>query len=36
VAGDVIPDSQGVIYQVVFCERQTLNNTIAVVCRQSE
>jgi hypothetical protein len=31
--GDVITDAHGASYQVLFCERQTLNNTIAVVCR---
>jgi hypothetical protein len=36
LAGDVITDSHGVTYQVLFLERQTLNNTIAVVCRHSE
>jgi hypothetical protein len=35
-AGDVITDSHGVTYQVVVYERQTLNNTVAVVCRQAE
>jgi hypothetical protein len=34
--GDTITDSHGVTYQVLFCEPQTLNNTIAVVCRHSE
>jgi hypothetical protein len=33
-AGDLITDAQSMTYQVLFFERQTLNNTIAVVCRQ--
>ena len=36
MAGDIITDAHSVTYQVLFCERQTLNNTIAVVCRHSE
>lgn len=36
LGGDIITDAHGVAYQVLFCERQTLNNTIAVVCRHSE
>ena len=35
MVGDVITDAQSMTYQVLFFERQTLNNTIAVVCRQS-
>ncbi len=31
---DVITDAGSVVYQVVFYERQTLNNTVAVVCRK--
>ena len=34
--GDMITDAHGVTYQVLVYERQTLNNTIAVVCRHSE
>jgi hypothetical protein len=34
--GDTITDAHGVMYQALFVERQTLNNTIAVVCRHSE
>ena len=34
MVGDIITDAQSVTYQVLFFERQTLNNTIAVVCRQ--
>jgi hypothetical protein len=33
--GDVITDAQSATYEVLFCERQTLDNTIAVVCRRS-
>ena len=33
--GDIITDSQSVTYQVLVYERQTLNNTVAVVCRRS-
>ena len=36
IGGDIITDAHGVTYQVLFVERQTLNNTIAVVCRHSE
>jgi hypothetical protein len=36
LGGDAITDSHGVTYQVLFLERQMLNNTIAVVCRHSE
>ncbi len=32
-AGDTITDANTISYLVVFVERQTLNNTIAVVCR---
>ena len=31
--GDIITDSHVVTYQILVCERQTLSNTIAVVCR---
>jgi hypothetical protein len=34
-AGDVITDANSVTYQVLVYERQTLNNTVAVVCRPS-
>jgi hypothetical protein len=36
LGGDIITDIHGLTYQVLFCERQTLNNTIAVVCRRSD
>jgi hypothetical protein len=36
VAGDAIIDASSVTYQVLFCEQQTLNNTVVVVCRHSE
>ena len=32
-AGDAITDAGSQNYQVLFVERQTLNNTVAVVCR---
>ena len=32
-AGDTITDAGSQTYQVLFVERQTLNETIAVVCR---
>jgi hypothetical protein len=32
-AGDTITDANSKSYDVLFVERQTLNNTIAVVCR---
>ncbi len=32
-AGDIVTDANSVTYQVLFYERQTLNNTVAVVCR---
>jgi hypothetical protein len=32
-AGDTITDANAISYLVVFVERQTMNNTIAVVCR---
>jgi hypothetical protein len=32
-AGDMLTDGNGVTYSVMFVERQTLNNTVAVVCR---
>ena len=32
-AGDTITDAGSKSYQVLFVERQTLKNTIAVVCR---
>lgn len=34
--GDTITDSHGAGYQVLFYERQTLNDTLAVVCRRNE
>src|SRR3954454_20105666 len=34
--GDVITDAQGLTYQVLVYERQTLSNTVAVVCRHFE
>ena len=34
--GDVVTDAHSAAYQVLFVERQTLGNTIAVVCRHSE
>jgi hypothetical protein len=34
--GDAITDSLGVTYLVLVYERQTLNNTVVVVCRHSE
>jgi hypothetical protein len=33
MAGDYITDSHGVSSMVLFVERQTLNNTVAAVCR---
>jgi hypothetical protein len=33
--GDVVTDANSVTYQVLVYERQTLNNTVAVVCRRS-
>ncbi len=30
---DIITDANSTTYQVIFVERQTLNNTIAAVCR---
>lgn len=33
VAGDTISDAAMRTYQVLFVERQTLENTVAVVCR---
>ena len=36
MVGDMITDSHAATYQVLFCERQTLNNSIAVVCRPVE
>ena len=32
-AGDTITDSASKTHQVLFVERQTLNNTVAAVCR---
>ena len=32
-AGDTITDSQSQTHSVLFVERQTLNNTVAAVCR---
>jgi hypothetical protein len=34
--GDQITDSHGVTYNVLVYERQTLNNTVAVVCRHPD
>jgi hypothetical protein len=34
--GDAITDSLSVAYLVLVYERQTLNNTVVVVCRRSE
>jgi hypothetical protein len=34
--GDVVTDAESVTYQVLFVERQTLDSTVAVVCRRSE
>jgi hypothetical protein len=34
-AGDTLTDSQSVTYAVLFVERQTLNNSVALVCRPS-
>jgi hypothetical protein len=36
MAGDTITDVGSLTYQVLFYERQTLNNTVVVVCRHSE
>jgi len=33
MAGDTLSDAQSVTHQVLFVERQTLNNTVVVVCR---
>jgi hypothetical protein len=33
MAGDTITDANSVTYLVLFVERQTLHNTVAVVCR---
>jgi hypothetical protein len=33
VAGDVITDASSETYDVLFVERQTLNNTVLAVCR---
>src|SRR5215213_5001396 len=35
-SGDVITDAGGLTYLVLVYERQTLNNTVAVVCRRPE
>jgi hypothetical protein len=32
-AGDTITDAASDVHQVLFVERQTLNNTVAAVCR---
>ena len=32
-AGDTITDAASTIHHVLFVERQTLNNTVAAVCR---
>jgi hypothetical protein len=34
-AGDTLTDGSGLVHDVLFVERQTLKNTIAVVCRPS-
>jgi len=34
--GDAITDAAAITYHVLVYERQTLNNTVAVVCRRSE
>ena len=34
--GDTITDVHGTTYQVLVYERQTLNNTVAVVCRRPD
>jgi hypothetical protein len=36
VAGDSLIDSSGATYQVLFVERQTLDNTVAVVARPAD
>lgn len=36
LVGDLITDSLGVTYHVLLFERQTLNNVVVVVCRQTE
>jgi hypothetical protein len=33
MAGDTLTDADDITYQILFVERQTLKNTIAVVCR---
>lgn len=33
MVGDVITDAHSAAYQALFIERQTLGNTVAVVCR---
>jgi hypothetical protein len=33
MGGDALTDSNGVTYAVLFVEHQTLENTVAVVCR---
>ena len=33
MAGDTLTDANSMTYLVLFVERQTLNNTVAVVCR---
>jgi hypothetical protein len=34
-AGDTLTDSQSIVYVVLFVERQSLNSTVALVCRPS-
>lgn len=33
MAGDTLTDANSTTYLVLFVERQTLNNTVAVICR---
>jgi hypothetical protein len=35
MAGDTLTDAESVMHEVLFVERQTLKNTVAVVCRPS-
>jgi hypothetical protein len=34
--GDTVTDEDSVTYAVLFVERETLDNTLAVVCRSTE
>lgn len=34
-ANDTLTDAESIVYTVLFVERQTLNNSVAVVCRRS-